>query len=382
MPGAVEKLEQEFATLLGAAGAVAAGFGRSALLLALIAAEVRGGDVLVPDFICAQVPEAVRRAGARPVFYRVQRDLTVSAAEFAGAFTPQTRAAIVAHYFGRVLPEIAALAALCRRKSICLIEDCALALGASLDGRPAGSFGNLAVFSFTKSEWCYGGGAATSPRRELVERMHAARAASFSAHGSLALRYGLLRRVDFAANRPRFARAAEHAGRWLERLMGPSDRTGGNFYDAGRFDAALPEFAARRALHILAELPATTERRRTLLHRLAASLSVAPLRADCAILFRPVSDPGDAASFLLIQCPAGEAEDWIERATRLGVTLRRAWPAYQSLEPAQLEGDVAWLAEHLLAMEIHPQLSPEESSHVLCVLNKLGAFSHRESLSQ
>ena len=126
---AVEKLEREFAAWLGVTGGVATGFGRSALALALEALSVRGGgDVLVPDFICAQVPEAVRRAGGRPVFYRVGRALRVNPAEFEAACTPQTRAAIVAHYFGRLLPEIRGLGEICRARGVALVEDCALAL--------------------------------------------------------------------------------------------------------------------------------------------------------------------------------------------------------------------------------------------------------------
>src|SRR5712692_12110907 len=120
--GAVEMLEREFAALVGAPGAVATGFGRSALHLALLEGEVRGGEVLVPDFICAQVPEAVRRAGADIVFHPVSRDLGEDPAGFEAAFTDRTRAAVAAHYFGRVLAEIPQLAAICRRRGVPLIE--------------------------------------------------------------------------------------------------------------------------------------------------------------------------------------------------------------------------------------------------------------------
>src|SRR5712692_6375480 len=237
--GAVEMLECEFAALVDAPGAVATGFGRSALHLALLEAEVRGGEVLVPDFICAQVPEAVRRAGADIVFYPVSRDLGVDPAGFEAAFTNRTRAAVAAQYFRRVLSEIRPLAAICRRRGVPLIEDGALALGAPLDGRACGSFGELAAFSFTKSDWCYGGGMVIAREEGRLARLRALRGRSLHRRATLAWRYGLLRRADFAANRPAMSRAAERAGRWLERLAGAG---GDNFYDAGRFDAALPGF--------------------------------------------------------------------------------------------------------------------------------------------
>ena len=366
---AVEKFEQEFAACLGVTGGVATGFGRSALALALEALSVRAGDVLVPDFICAQVPEAVRRAGARPVFYRVGRDLRVNPAEFEAACTPQTRAAIVAHYFGRLLPEIRALDEICRARGVALVEDCALALEASAEGRRCGIFGDAAIFSFTKSAWCYGGGMATSNSPELRARMRALREERFERRSSLSFRYGLLRRADFAANRPAMSRVAERAGRWLERLSGLGD---GNFYDAGRFDAALPAFAARRARRLLADLPEAIARRQRILCRLNEAL------AGGQVLLRPEPDPGDAGSFLLVRCASGRAEDWVKEAARSAVTLRRCWPAYQPVEHAQASSDLTWLADHLVILEIHPELTHEEIRTIAEALRRLAAGSLRE----
>ncbi len=360
----MEKFEQEFAASLGAAAGVATGFGRSALALALEALSVGGGDVLVPDFICAQVPEAVRRAGARPVFYRVGRDLKVNPTEFEAAFTSQTRAAIVAHYFGRLLAEVQGLDEICRARGVALVEDCALALEASAEGRRCGSFGDPAIFSFTKSGWCYGGGMAISNSSELRARMHALREEKFERQSGLSFRYGLLRRADFAANRPAMSGVAERAGRWLERLSGLGD---GNFYDAGRFNAALPAFAPRRARRLLAALPEATARRQQILRRLNEAL------AGGQVLLRPVPDAGDAGAFLLVRCASGRAEDWVKEAARSGVTLRRCWPAYQAVEHAQASYEVTWLAEHLLVLEVHPQLAAKEVERIAQTLKCLAA---------
>jgi dTDP-4-amino-4,6-dideoxygalactose transaminase len=358
--GAVEMLEREFARWLGVAGAVATGFGRSAAWLALEAAGVRGGEVLVPDFICAQILDAVRRAGGRPVFYRVGRDLTLDRASFEATFTPATRAAIVAHYFGRVLPGIAQLAAICRARGVHLVEDCALVLGASGNGRRAGTFGDTVVFSFTKSNWCYGGGLVASSRPELLVRLRALREQNLRMFPLHSFRYGLLRRADFAANRPAQSRIAEHAGRWLERLSG---RGAGNFYDAGRFDAALPGFAARRAQRLLASLEEDIARRQQILRRLTQSLDDAR-----QIVLRSQADPGDAASFLLVVCPTDRAEKWIERAARDGLTLRRCWPTYQDLAPEQQSRDVCYLADHLLLLELHPRQTDNETARIVRTL--------------
>ena len=361
----MEALERDFAAWMGVRGAVVTGFGRSALALALEVIPVRGGDVLVPDFICAQVPEAVRRVGARPEFYPVRRDLAVFPSDFQAAFTPRTRAAIVAHYFGQVLPGISSLATICRERGVPLIEDCALALGAARNARRAGGLADLAVFSLTKSDWCYGGGVVTSNQPERVSQMRARREQTFQAWPKLSFIYGVLRRADFAANRPTRSRVAESSGRWLERLSGVGR---GNFYDAGRFDAAMPGFAARRAQRLLANLPAIAARRQRILQQLTEALDGAE-----HLVFRRQLDLGDAASFLLLQCLTGRAERWRAQAAGSGVTLRRCWPPYQAPEEAQTGSELAWLAEHLLVLEIHPGLTAAEIERTAQTLRRLAA---------
>jgi dTDP-4-amino-4,6-dideoxygalactose transaminase len=342
---------------------VATGYGRGALLLALEAIGVRGADVVVPNFICAQVPEAVRRAGGRVVFYPVRRDLTIHAEEFHRALTPQTRAAIVAHYFGTPHRNIEALGEACRRRGIVLIEDCALTLGA-----PSGSVGDLAVFSFTKSDWCYGGGMVTTGVRDWVMRLRRLREELFKPAERLARYYGWLRRADFAANRPAWARLAEIAGRRLQEFLAKREPAlrDSNFYDAARFDAAMPEFAARRALKILRDLRAATEQRRGLVKRMAAALASDELR-----IAEGCGGPDDNAAFvplLLANERKQAAEQWVTRAACAGATLRRCWPAYQELEKGQGSDEVRWLAEQLLLLEISAELTLREVQKISRVL--------------
>ncbi|MBI1749617.1 MAG: DegT/DnrJ/EryC1/StrS aminotransferase family protein [Acidobacteria bacterium] len=361
MPPAVQTLERQFAAAFGFAGVVAAGFGRAALRLTLEAADVRGGEVLLPDFVCAQVPEAVRRAGGSPVFYPVTPDLSVQAETFRAAFTPATRAAIAVHYFGRPLPSIAALAEISRARRVPLIEDCALALGSG----GVGMHGDAAVFSFTKSDWCYAGGLLGARSPELLDRAHAIRKTFFRATPALAYRYGLLRRADFVANRPTRSRAAEFAGRALETLSGFRQE---GFYDAGRFDLRMPAFAARRACRLLADLPAVTARRSRIAEEICGSLG--PVRN---LLFRPEASAQDSCAFLLLRSESGQAHAWRDRAALEGVTLRLCWPAYEEPERTPASPALRWLAEHLLLMEIHPDLTEKEVRRIARCLLTLAA---------
>lgn len=361
MSSPVEQLEREFASRHGFAGSLATGYGRAALRLALETADVRGGDVLLPNFVCAQVTEAVSRAGGRPVFYPVQRDLSVIPQEFRAAFTPETRAAIAVHFFGRTLSSVSELAEICHERRVPLIEDCALAFGVP----EAGKHGEYAVFSFTKSDWCYGGGMLASCSQERVEHAKVLRHASFRSATGLAYLYGLLRRADYGSNRPARSRVAEFAGRSLENVCGLGEK---GFYEAGRFDTLWPDFAARRGRRLLAELPAITAQRR----RGMESICELPGPAR-GLLLRPEPISQDSCAFLLLKSESGQAIAWRERAARTGVTLRLCWPAYQSSAPAQASATLDWLAEHFLFLEIHPQLTQGEVQRIVgCLKNLAG----------
>lgn len=355
MRDAVGKLEAAFAEWLGAAGAVATGFGRGALWLAVQAAleGKRGAEVLVPEFVCGQVPEAVRRAGGSAAFFPVQGDLTVREMDLEAGITAETAAVILVHYYGRVLAGVERLAEICRERGVVVIEDCALALGARANGRLAGRFGDFATFSFTKSDWCYGGGLVATASRARAERLRALRDEGCHPAARLAFFYGLLRRADVAANHPGASRSAGGAGRWLEeglRLLEPS--LAGNFFDAGRMDARMPGFAARRALRILRDLEAAIARRRSMIPRLYAALRARiPGAAEGLRPFagRESIEAGDNGSFLLLCAEDGDAAGWVERADAAGCTLRVSWPAYEHA-PARntrLDG----LRDHLLLVE-------------------------------
>lgn len=357
MAGAVERLEAAFAEWLGVPAAVATGFGRGALWLAVqVALEgKRGAQVLVPELVCAQVTQAVRRAGGTPVLLPVQRDLTVREEDVAAAITPHTAAAVLVHYYGRALAGVERLAALCGERGVTVIEDCALALGARASGRRAGSFGDMAAFSFTKSDWCYGGGMLATQKREWAGRLRALREEQCGPARRLALFYGWLSRADSAANHPGASRSAGQLGRWLEGGLARLEPSlGGNFFDAGRYDALMPEFAARRAGRILGDLEGSSARRRSTLPRLWATLRERIPGAGEGLRLLPGRagvDEGDTGAYLLLEAREGGAEEWVARADAAGCTLRRSWPAYQSAEAAARGSHLNWLREQLVIAE-------------------------------
>jgi perosamine synthetase len=145
----LEAFESELAAYHGVEHAVAVNSGTAGLHLALLTLGVGAGDeVIIPSFAFIAVANAVLQVGATPVFAEIDPvTLNLDPAAVERAITPRTRAIVVVHTFG-VPAAIDALKDLARRHNLVLIEDACEAVGATFDGRRAGSFGDLAVIAF------------------------------------------------------------------------------------------------------------------------------------------------------------------------------------------------------------------------------------------
>jgi dTDP-4-amino-4,6-dideoxygalactose transaminase len=162
---AVADFEAAFAATCGTAHAVGVGSGTDAIRIALQATGVKRGDlvVTVPHTFIATV-EGITQAGADPVFVdidpdsytmaveRVARYLERECAVRDGALIDRARGRPVTcllpvHLYGQPV-DLDPLLALARRYGLTLVEDAAQAHGALYRGRPCGSFGDAAAFSF------------------------------------------------------------------------------------------------------------------------------------------------------------------------------------------------------------------------------------------
>jgi dTDP-4-amino-4,6-dideoxygalactose transaminase len=145
----VAAFESEFAVHVGGRPCVAVNSGTSALLLALLALGVGPGDeVVVPSFSFAATANAVALTGARPVFADIEPDhFCLDPSAFEAAITASTAAVVPVHLYGHpaAMDRIGAIAA---AHGIAVLEDAAQAHLAALDGRPVGTFGAAAAFSF------------------------------------------------------------------------------------------------------------------------------------------------------------------------------------------------------------------------------------------
>jgi dTDP-4-amino-4,6-dideoxygalactose transaminase len=142
-------LEEEIAAVVGSRHAVAVGNGTDALVLSLEALGVGDGDeVITTAYTFYATAEAIARVGATPVFADIDpATFNLDAAAAEAAVTDRTRAIVAVHLFGQPA-DLPGLRDVADRHGLALIEDAAQAFGATVDGRGAGSFGDLGTFSF------------------------------------------------------------------------------------------------------------------------------------------------------------------------------------------------------------------------------------------
>jgi dTDP-4-amino-4,6-dideoxygalactose transaminase len=175
----VEAFEAEFAALCGARHCVGVANGLDALHLTLRAMGIGEGDeVIVPSNTYVATWLAVSYAGATPVAVEPDdRTYNLDPARIEEAVTPRTKAIMPVHLYGQTA-DMDAIKEIAAPYGLKVIEDAAQAHGALYKGRPAGSLGDAAGFSFYpgKNLGAMGdGGAVTTDDDELADRLRVLR---------------------------------------------------------------------------------------------------------------------------------------------------------------------------------------------------------------
>jgi dTDP-4-amino-4,6-dideoxygalactose transaminase len=168
-----DAFERELAAACGVEHAIGTASGTAALSIALLALGLGPGDeVIVPAFTYFASASAVTSLGGRPVFVDVEPErLGLDPALVESALTPRTRAIMAVHLYG-LSCDLEPLLDIAARRSIPLLEDAALAIGATDRGRPVGTASAAAALSFfpTKNLGGLGDGGAILTRDEGVAR--------------------------------------------------------------------------------------------------------------------------------------------------------------------------------------------------------------------
>ncbi|HTK05703.1 MAG TPA: DegT/DnrJ/EryC1/StrS family aminotransferase [Ktedonobacteraceae bacterium] len=169
----VAEFERRFAELCAVREAVALSSGTAALYLALLAHGIGPGDeVITSSFSFVATANAVLLTGATPVFVDIEPSTyTLDPDAVASAITPRTKALLPVHLYGHPC-DMLRLCQLAAARNLVMIEDACQAHGATLHGRPVGSFGT-GCFSFyaTKNMTTGEGGMVTTNDSLLAERL-------------------------------------------------------------------------------------------------------------------------------------------------------------------------------------------------------------------
>ena len=196
----VEQFEESFAAFTGTRHCVGVASGTDALALALRAMGIGSGDeVITASMTASATGAAILHTGATLRLIDIDpatRVLDVS--QVGVALTSATAAIVPVHLHGHAV-DMPALMEIANRHGLAVIEDCAQAHGATWDGRPAGSFGHMAAFSFypTKNLGAVGdGGAVVTQDARLAERLRSLRAYGWSGTDRVSGEIGWNSRLD------------------------------------------------------------------------------------------------------------------------------------------------------------------------------------------
>ncbi|WNO61701.1 DegT/DnrJ/EryC1/StrS family aminotransferase [Rheinheimera sp. MMS21-TC3] len=185
----VQELEQKLAEYVGVKHAITCANGTDALTLAMMVLDVKPGDaVFCPTFTFFATAEVIAFEGATPVFVDsdeatfnicpqdLEKRIQATIAE--GKLKPKAIIAVDLFGLPANYPEIEKIA---KKYNLKLVEDAAQGFGGSIDGKRAGSFGDIATTSFfpAKPLGCYGdGGAIFTNNDEYAELIR-----SYRVHG-------------------------------------------------------------------------------------------------------------------------------------------------------------------------------------------------------
>lgn len=198
--------EEEFAAAIGCRHGVGVGNGTDALVLAFRALGIGPGQTVVTvSHTAVATAAAIEMVGATPLLLDIDPvTYTMDPGELERVLAAppsgigRIAAIVPVHLYGHPA-DLAAIGALARSHGVKLIEDCAQSHGASFEGRPAGSFGDLACFSFypTKNLGALGdGGMVTTSDDALADELRAIREYGWRGQRYVSERTGMNTRLD------------------------------------------------------------------------------------------------------------------------------------------------------------------------------------------
>lgn len=250
--GEVKALEEELAAYCGTKHAIGCASGSDALLLALMALDVKAGDeVITTPYSFFATVSAITRLGATPVFVDIDPETyNLDISQIESKITERTKAIQPVHLYGQCV-DMTALRDVALKHNLPLVEDAAQAIGAEEGGVRAGAMSEIGCFSFYPSKNLGGmgdGGFMTTDDDALAEKLFALRV-----HGSKERYYhkwvGLNSRLDGFQGAVLRVKLP-HLDAWSDRRKANADRYRQLFTDAGLTEQVTQPYERENVRHI------------------------------------------------------------------------------------------------------------------------------------
>jgi dTDP-4-amino-4,6-dideoxygalactose transaminase len=326
--------------------------GRSALYYGWKATGFRKGTlVLMPSFSCYTVNEPLEAAGAKSLFFRIKRDLSIDWDHVRKIMNPAVKAFVWYHYLGlsfgfdEVIP-------FCRKHGLVLIEDCAHALFSMYRGKPVGSSGDYSVFSVRKSvPALFAGALVLNNPRFKIRDFHPDRDPSPEQIAYKWERENYLHQLYLQTRDP------------TKKVEGPLYS-----YHAGRLDEV---YDANDLLH---RIDSTSL---LVMHNIRPELVRNRRHRNYSILFRRLKDVCPFKSVPEGSAPIGfpilhpDRERFRQRMLKAGIEFLVHW--HEKLLPRGVAGrfpDAAWLSRRILSLPCHHDLTVKDMEYVARMARK------------
>jgi dTDP-4-amino-4,6-dideoxygalactose transaminase len=156
--GIFGSFEKKFATYHGRQYGLLSNSGTSSILAMFEAIDLRLGDeIITPVYTFHATASPMMSLGFVPIFADCDNEGNITLESIKEKRSPKTKAVIVTHMWGVPVRDIEAIAAYCKVEGLYLLEDCSHAHGASINGKPVGSFGDMAAWSLQGQKIITGG---------------------------------------------------------------------------------------------------------------------------------------------------------------------------------------------------------------------------------
>ena len=322
----VVKFETQFAARLRTMGAVGVGSGTDALVLGLLGAGVAPGDeVITVSYTAGPTVAAIHMTGAIPVFVDIDEDTyCLDPDSLEAAVSSRTKAILPVHLYGHPA-DLRRICVFAQQRGIAVIEDCAQAQEATLDGRLVGSIGDAGCFSFypTKNLGALGdGGLVASIRPEIVQRVR------------------LLR--TYGWSRPQYSEIPNGRGSRLDEIQ-----------------AAILNIK-------LDHLTKNINRRRTIAQRYTAAFADLPL-------ILPKEGPGCRHAYHLYVIRSDRRDALARHLDRAGIATARHYPSAAHAQPGLAAGSrisqplktTETALREILSLPLYPSMGSEAQQRVI-----------------